>query len=395
MKRALWTQADVSHYKKIIKAELDLKQKEVGIDGKLDYILQKISELKALGSAKDGIQLFIFAMSALVHCEKFDGLNPGQIKDLISVAEATLKVFHIVPKKSTLAFLYGELSMITSQIYLKEGLFWKATWEQYVAIYLSGHQAPGGKSYIDLLFGIKLLRLGHGSRALVYFKEAENQDGTNGIWNLARINRIRTLRLTGKLPEALDLIRETKAIEINADLLLELNWESACCSIHDTQNLDEMAQMVQKGSSHYLASYVLEFHLWALTVPSFHWIQTTPKIRTLMRDEVLGIQDQKFYYAMARELEKVYDETIILTTRLQNLGTILEKIDQCHSVDKQLLILAAVSRWLIRNKIKNLSEVILLEYESVCTKMSQGRTHDLLGILGDSLPAFNDSLPDP
>lgn len=372
----------MNEVKKSVKAELDQKQKELGIQDKLQHILLQIAELSNCSTAAEGIHLFVYCMSALVHYERYGGLNPAQIKDIISAAEATLKVFQIVPKKSKLAFLYGELAMISSQIYLKDGLFWRATWEQYVAVDQSGEQAPGGKPFIDLLFGIKFLRLGHCKRALAFFKEAEA--GTPDVWKLARINHIRSLRLTGHRTLATDLIRQTRETGVSEDLLLELDWESACCRVSDNQNLDDLFKMVQRGASHYKASYVLEFFFWALSVQSYHWMSKTPKIRTLLRDDALSLKDHNFYYTIARDLEKIYDDNITLTTRIQNMGSVLEKLGQCHSVDKQLLIMAAAARWLLRNKIKDLFEVILLEYTALCEKMSQGRSYDLLGVLGDS-----------
>lgn len=385
LNRSLWTVTEVAEIKKLIKAELDIKQQDAGIADKLEFILARIRLLNDCESATEGIKLFIYTMSALAHHERYGGLNPSQIKDLIQVAEATLKVFHITPQKSKLAFLYGELSMISSQIYLKDGQFWKATWEQYVAIHLSGNQAPGGKKFVDLLFGIKYLRLGHGQRALAYFQAAESSESDPEIWMLARINRIRSLRLTGKFSEALTLNHETACLPIEPKLQLELNWERGCCEVHQTQNLDLLYRMVEKGSSHYLASYVLEFFLWALAAPSFQWLNKLSKIRTLLRDDTLELKEQTFYYPIVRDLERAYDDKILLATRLQLLGGLLEKLNHCHSVDRQILILAAVSRWLMRNKIKELFEVILLEYVSLCNKVSQGQSNDLLGVMGDCL----------
>ncbi len=385
MNRPLWTQAEVNEAKKLIKVELDQQQQLLGLQGKIQYTLQKVAQLNDSTSPKEGLHLFIYTMSSLAHHERYGGLNPSQVKDLIQLAEATLKVFHVVPQKSKLAFLYGELAMISSQIYLKEGLFWKATWEQWVAIYLSGNQPPGGQPFVDLLFGIKYLRLGHGERALAFFESAEAGGESTNFWMLARINRIRSLRLTAKFDQAQQLSRQTAGLAISPNLGLELSWEFACCEVQRTKNLDELYKMAQKGSSHYVASYVLEFFLWALAVPTFHWMKKLSKIRTLLRDEDLELKEQSFYYPIVRDIERAYDEKIMLTTRLQHLGGILEKLDQCHSVDKQLLILAAVCRWLQRNKIKDLYEVILLEYTSLCKKMSLGLSQDLLGILSDCL----------
>lgn len=386
--RSQWTQVEVAQCKKAIKNELDVKQLELGVHGKLLYILKRVEDLTNYQTPAEGLQLYVTAISALVHYERFGGLNASQIKDLITIAGVTLKVFHIVPQTSTLAFLYGELSMIASQIYLKDGLFWKATWEQYVALYLSGNRDPGGKQYINLLFGIKFLRLGHGKRALGFFEAAESEHESNELWKVARINRIRCLRLTAKIDQAEAVIKETMGLDVSGDLLLELEWETVCCSISRDQNLLPLAKMTRKGGSHFNASYVLEFYLWALAFPTFQWLRKIPKIKTLARNVSLGLKDQTFYYQVARDLERVYDENAMISTRLQILGTILEKMDQCHSVDKQLLILAAICRWLQRNKIKDLAEVILLEYTNLSEKMSQGRTCDLLGVLGDCIPSI-------
>ncbi|HET9239783.1 MAG TPA: hypothetical protein VFO10_21160 [Oligoflexus sp.] len=383
MSRSLWTFPEVTEIKKLIKAELDRKLQEVGVASKLEFILLRINQLSASETPTDGIRLFVYAMSALAHHERHGGLQSSQVKDLMQVAEATLKVFQVTPQKSKLAFLYGELAMISSQIHLKDGQFWKATWEQYVSIQLSGNQPPGGKQFVDLLFGIKYLRLGHGERALGYFHAAESSETSADVWMLARINRIRSLRLTGRFAEALSLNQETSGLPIDPNLQLELDWERCCCEVHQTQNLDELFKLVQKGSTHYRASYVLEFFLWALAAPTFQWLKKLPKIRTLLRDDSLELKEQGFYYPIVRDLERSYDEKVLLLTRLQLLGGILEKLNQCHSVDKQILILGAVSRWLHRNKIKELSGVILLEYVSLCTKVSQGRSSDLLGLMRD------------
>jgi hypothetical protein len=385
LSRSLWTVTDVAEIKKLVKAQLDLKQQEIGIPSKLQFILGRIGELSSCETPTEGIYLFVYAMSALAHHERHGGLNPSQVKDLIQVAESTLKVFHIAPQKSKLAFLYGELSMISSQIYLKDGQFWKATWEQYVAIHLSGSHPPGGKQFVDLLFGIKYLRLGHGQRALAYFRAAESSENSPDIWMLARINRIRSLRLTGQFAQALALNSETAELKIDPKLQLELSWEQSCCEVQQTRNLDQLFVKVEKGSSHYIASYVLEFFLWALAAQSFQWIHKTSKIRTLLRDASLELKEQSFYYPIVRDLERVYDDKVLLANRLQLMGGLLEKLNQCHSVDKQILILAAVCRWLMRNKINELFEVILLEYISLCNKVSQGQCSDLLGLMEDCL----------
>lgn len=80
-----------------------------------------------------------------------------------------------------------------------------------------------------------------------------------------------------------------------------------------------------------------------------------------------------------------YDADIAFTRRLEKMEFILKNIRHLKTVDKELLVWLAVTRWLVRNNNYNLAALVFEEYKSLSLRLTGGSKEDALGIADDLL----------
>jgi len=382
--RPKWQIKDLETCRKEIYAELKSLQNQSSLDTKFHHILDRIQQLDSLENEAQ-LRRFIYTMCALVHHIQFGGLQDVEVKQLLDLAGDILQYNGIQPSKSKLSNLHGELRMVRSQIFLNQGEFWPSLWNQLIAEQLSGSEMPGGEPYQASLLGIKCFRLGFSRLAQEHFLKVEDQLQTGRLFEQARISRIKLLRLAGQATAFHNLLHSTLDIkESTPAFKLELSWEAACFDTMESQDLEGLYRLVYEVKSHYQTSYVLELHFWAWCYPNYRWIHRLPKLRTIARRPELDFKKMGYFYRAAQTLDQIYDEKLHPIAKLEKIEQAFKYMERVRTIDKELFLWLALTRWLEREKHEVYHLLTKERYHHISLALSSGKSNDVLGFLHEN-----------
>jgi len=368
------TKAKVDQIKKKIREELVPLESDKA--QRLKHILKKIHLLAADTSEQRVMKKFIYIMSALVHHERWGGLTQTQINHQRRHAIEILKSLHISPDSTSLGYLYGEVWQISSQISRQNGDHWISTWEQNLARRLS--QSPNLKARMLLADGIRAHRLGHGPLALDRIHKAQDLGLPDSLKFIAAINEIQILRLQGLSSTVIDKIGSIAEMNLDESQEKNLHWELMCTKAILSEDCTDIVNAVAVKESHYQPVYYLEAFLWNNATP-FRCVKKIAKVSSMARNRSLAVHKHGFMYTVAKTLEEIKDLKVPLSFRIDAVGQLLSQKNQLMTIEKELLLLSAVTRWLIYSSAYDLAALTLNEYESICYKISGGKCRDPFG----------------
>lgn len=376
----VWHRARIEEEKASIRAELD---KAGGGDDprqRLWVALEKLQESSELTPLHQ-LRRYVYIVSALIQHAHFGGLKPRQVGKLVSLAEAILATQGVHPNSPKLGFLYAELYLAVSQIHTQQGRHWESLWEQQLATYLSPTTSGGGAGFQALALGIRSLRLGHARFAADQLEKAESAGLTPPYLSRAKLERLKALRLCGDLDGA-DRVPLEVTPGFSAAEKRELEWEKLCRESQRTGSVSSLVLSVQKNKSHHSPAYLCEALLWSRIVKSREWIQRFPTARSMARNPHASLKSS-YLFDWVTTFESCYDPAIPGILRLRRLGLQLADVAQLPSIDTELLVWAAAARWLARNRMEELAEVVRREYRGLSLRLSEGKHADVLGLLSD------------
>lgn len=390
----LWRRADVEREKARVKAELDAVGEAEGPVRRLHAALSAIRRLESETGSKAMLSRFVYSVSALVHHLHHGGLSARQIDALAELGDALLKIQGIKPQSSQLSFLYGDLHLVLSQIYRREGKVWDSTWEQLTSYYLSQRAPTGGLGFQAFTCANQAVRLGHGPLAETELERAWRLGVPAKVKGRVLLERVKTYRLTGKVEEAERIAAaESGACELTEDEARELRWEAICRRVARDQDIRELVTSVRRGGEHHSPPYILEAFLWTRAVGSREWLTRLPKLRSLARHGEMNRRRNGLLYDCAMVLETAYDTEIPADFRLHRVGTLLHRTALLPTIDLELLLWAAIIRWLVRTRASRFASFALAEYRGRSLRLSGGSTRDVLGLLSD-LDDYGSADPD-
>ena len=163
-----------------------------------------------------------------------------------------------------------------------------------------------------------------------------------------------------------------------------MGWELLCLAA-GAGDLGPMMASVQRGAPHHAAVYLAEAFLWAHSVRELSHVARLPKMQTLARKKELRPGELGFFLKAALQIESCYDQEVPYTLRLKALGPVLAGMAALVSIDRELLVQLAATRWLARQHATTLAATTLGEYQGTSLKLSLGSTGDVLGVAGDLL----------
>lgn len=384
MKRDAWTQKTIESEKRRIKEELDARERREGPEGRFALALSRVRKLQEEASGIARLRCFIYVVSALLHASRHGGLKASQLNRLVTLGEALLAAQGVKKTSSRLSLLHGELYLAYSQCHRLAGNHWKAAWEHQISHYLSQRNPPGGAGFQLLSRGLRALRLGHGPLAVTLLDEAEREGLPKSSLPQARINLVRALRLAHDFDRAEQVLVSSLQIDsLSRDERRDLEWEGLCLQSIRSGTMEAIGRAVLPGRGHHDYAYLLEAFLWARVYADKTWMERLPAVRRLGYKLKLRKKEHGFLLECATVMERCYDARLPYLARLRALGKILSSTGALASIDKELLVWAAASRWLSRTKAYDIASLVLAEYRAAGLKLSQGRIDDPLNGVSD------------
>ena len=105
------------------------------------------------------------------------------------------------------------------------------------------------------------------------------------------------------------------------------------------------------------------------------------KLDSLKKNSPLRPQKLGIYFDVAVALQRCYESERPLESRFALIRDTIVLSKKLINVDKELLFLAGVYRWLSRSKASDLAEFVLREYKSICQMLSLGKSSDVLNLM--------------
>ena len=346
----------------------------------LNYIADELRKLEGANDSESSMRNYVLRMSALVHHQRHGGLRKSQVQNLVEGARAVLVTQGVMPGRSRLSYLFAELHSIISQIKLIEGDYWSAAWENQLSFHLITRKTETDRYRFMLGSAIRYLRMGEGQQAIDLLAKVEKESDT--FQRKARIQRLRAFRLHGDYNAAKELIFETLSQwHLSENELSELQWEEMCLAITTEANLGPMIKSLQPKGSHRQSDYVVEGFFWkhAFTPHGDKFRLLSPE--SMAKDSSLGVGDQGYFFHCAKVLHQCQDKNYSLEHRLWSLGRILNRTEEITTIDRQLLVLAAASRWLAQAQAFGFARLVLSEYRNICLRLSGGHSRDVLCVV--------------
>ncbi len=378
-----WTQRQVDQEKARVKRELDRATKEGEPASRLEAARQRLATLASDDTKRGRLRRYIYAMSALVHHERYGGLTPREVEDLVTLTHAILQVQGVRPRASRLASLFGDVHQIRSQIFRKEAEPWRAAWEHQLALQLAGEFPSGGLGFQLLAAGNRSLRLGHAELAASQFEASAKESLPPEPDGRRELGRIHAAWLQGDLAGARARLADALRRDFPEAIRKELLWHEFVQRSTASGDFSPLFAATRRGGSHHDATYVLEACYWALATESRDYLERLPSLPAMRRSQSLRPQQHGLWYEAATALQECYDHGVPLPLRLKSLSETLDRRSELLTIDKELLLLAAAARWLARSKSSSLALLVFSEYRALCLKLSGGRQEDTLGVLGD------------
>ncbi len=374
-----WSLKQIEETKKTVKTALDIPAFSKAPTRRLNAALEWVSALEEDDTSVGRLQRYIYIMSVLVHHERHGGLTSAEVEKLVNLAYSILQAHGIKPRSSRAASLYGDVHLIRSQIYRKDGNSWKAAWEQQVALLLSGKSQAGG-GLQNFIMGNRYLRLGDSGLAARMYEQSIKETLPFAQLGQARFGLLQCNWLSGQTLD-LDLMKTHESWP--EDVLNEFAWHRLLRQCLLSQDFFPMLAQIKKSGRFYEATYIIEACLWCLAIENRSFIDRLPKLESMRRNKNLQPQRLNLWYEAARTLQQCYDYQIPLDIRLRSLSAVIDKRKELLSIDKELLLLAAATRWLARCKASSVALLMFSEYRALCFRLSSGKSQDALNVLAD------------
>lgn len=390
---SLWRRTDIESTKAEVKAELDAIGEASGNEARLRYALSRIEGLEEEDNRLGRLRRFVYTVSALVHHLHHGGLDARAIRTLAELAGALLKIQGITPT-STLSSLYGDLHLTLSQIHRKEGHQWSAMWEHLTSFYLSQRDPSGGQGFQALSLGHHAIRLGLTRLALSQFEHAESGALPDSLRNRARLERIKTLRLMGRSDEAEPLSREAlQSGTLDAAETLELKWEALCRRVQRDGDVSTLVAAVGPKGSHREPGYIIQAYAWTRATATRDWLTRFPTLGLFGRRANLRRHPSTETVLCTKALDAIHDSSVPYDIRLTRLGKMLSQAKRLPTLDWELLSWACGARWLSRNRTSRHALVATERFRALSLQASEGKSADMLGVLGDLIDARSEEEP--
>jgi hypothetical protein len=144
-----------------------------------------------------------------------------------------------------------------------------------------------------------------------------------------------------------------------------------------------LAAAVRRGKDHYQTTYIIEAAMWCLAHPSREALARAPSMAALRHNKPMRARTHGAWFDVAVTIQDAYDFAIPLQIRQRYVARALERRSELLTIDKELLFLAAATRWLARAKASDLALLVLAEYEQLSLRVTSQANRDVLNLVSD------------
>ncbi len=357
---------------------------------RLDIVRQRLNDLSNANSTEEMMRRYIYSMTALAHHQRWGGLGRREIFPLQEMALAILKVSGVSPRSKSLAFLYADVHLITSQIMRSDSNHFLAHWEQCNAERFDHASEVVANGQRHLASALRRLRRGLGLAALPHLHEACRLLAGHRDYVIAAPVLLKSLRLLDRSDEFIAFATTVSTFAQNTnneDLEREVIWERECLAIRQNESMSPVLGICRRHRSHHRASYLLEAKLFASALQTTQWLNTFPKVNSMIRNPNLDPRGDAALLKAAQTLEGCYENVAPLDARLARLAHCLDNTDDLVSIEHELLVWLGATRWLARIHHFQHAMATFVQYQRLSVGMTLGLTQDALGLASDIFTA--------
>lgn len=377
----MWSRAAVEKGKQLLSQDIS----EFSISGGRDVCSFLLERVRAYGDSSRKtapLHQFLSVVSCLHRFGRGEGnLSTPQIKHLTRLGEAILLTEKIFSRFSKMQFLASDLYLALSQAKRRQGNPFESFWDQQVS-QLFRSSSRSERALGTVAEAILQSRMGNSGSAMFLIEGIQDAIPQQNYLRL-KLEQARLHRLMGQLDSAIILIKRYRSESIPLHWKKEFEWEQLLCDFMLNGELGAFVPHIRKGGSHHDYAYIHEFFLLSRCVKTRSWLTRFPTARSIAKNSSLKLKSSGFMEKCISALEEAYDPGIPRILRVRKLGDSLMQKGKLSTIEKEMLYLAAVTRFFFRSKLHGLAKVPLGEYIQICRRLSSGKSSDVLSLFPD------------
>lgn len=309
---------------------------------------------------------FLHAHEALRLHADHDLLTKGETEKLVQMAHKLLQIARIKPQSSRLAFLYAELYETQAEIHGSNGDRWRQLWDYHKAQLLSRRAPRHARADQLIATAAGLFREGNGQVAYDLVTEAGAVFESEAPAWLVSLYRLR-----GHFAEARRLLPRDDA------------WGHAWTDAMERRDPQPLVQLSRRERGGWAGS--IDLWLWTRAVAQTKVMDEAglPSVRQLKKQAAADGPVDEPAFAAAALLESLYDPERPLDQRVEASRDVLDLAARVKTVERGLLCLAALCRWLFRFNQMDLAICVLSTYRERARAASAGVGDDPFQALAD------------
>ena len=369
--------------KKRVKAVVDEQLLSCSPDAFVSFMLKRIADTSETPSTSARLDSLILIISLLINCRDASALPRRDVIKLEKIAGTILQLHRVTTNVSLLHELFSDLYSAFGRYFRDIGEHYHAIWYQGLANRIALGREGKSADYHALLSTNRLTRLGLVSKALVTAEQAIAKYPESKFLGHLHLACARALRMQGRFAEATQHYSHAKAAGSREKSIgMDAAFEVECMKIQCGAPSTSLLELYTAEPGRFSAEHALTGCLWSLASNLTRDLDGWSKIVKRLKRELTAGPAPISYEASTTLLEfyRVPLERSPIEPRIHLLGTLLTRSSGASSIERELLILLAIGRWLHRKRDDELKSIVINRYRFLCFGMSDGKTADILGI---------------
>ena len=374
---------ELSQIKAELKSLMDKRLADGEVVKAFDAFAVDASKTLSSGSLAAVPRAVLCTIFAFMVYERHGRVPSKKVEKLMTFADSLEAIMHHGVPKAIRSILLSDFFLAKSQMLRRLGMPWQALWtlQQMNSMEPANYEYEirGLQGMVSRALRVGMFRLAY--EHAVRMETVAHQDLPRR--SIARLFRVHILRLQGKVRETKALIEDTHAL-IGAEFAADLAWEGFCLHLSKTGDASPMIDAVRPKGSHFSGTYPVEAKLWTLLSSNRATVSALPKLATLGR--TLDVKSNRLgtFFQVAAKVEALYEDETPDEIKVNGIGPMIEAAAGLITLDKELVTLAGLIIWLIREQ-SSIAKTLLEVYNLRLGGIPYANGADPLGVLPDKL----------